>query len=149
MLSPWTGFVWRIPEVSTYIPKLVTSEDEPKPLYPNASRSNVVAPDGDVTVIGDCIADETVAVSTLTIGTVLPFTSVTVATDVLGGTFTVTPPTSFMSSAAATFITGVEVPIWFVPVNGFIPSAFSSAFSALSVHIPALLESVEAIFIVP
>ena len=54
-----------------------------------------------------------------------------------------------MSEAVATFIAGVEVPVWLPPVVGFTPVACSSAFSALSVQIPALLESEAAIFIVP
>ena len=149
LFSPWIGFVWRIPEVSIYIPKLVASEVEPKFLNPNASKSNVVIPDGDVTVIAGWTAVDKVAVFILTIGIIFPFTSVTVADGVLGGTFTVTPPTSFMSSAVATFIVGVEVPFWFTPVTEFTPSAFSSTFSDLSVQIPALFKSEAAIFIVP
>ena len=74
------------------------------------AKSNIVIPDGDVTVIDTGFGVE-IFVSTFTIGSTFPCASVTVTGVILGGTFIVTPPISFMSSAVTTFISGVDVPV--------------------------------------
>ena len=50
-------------------------------------------------------------VSTFTIGITFPFASVTVTAVDLGGTFIVTPPISFISSAVTILIDKFEAPV--------------------------------------
>ena len=114
LLNPWIGFVYFIPDVSTYIPILVAEGFDSKFKNPDFARSNTVTPEGDVTVASVAFTDDGVAfVSTPVISTAFPFI-VTVTGVAFGGTFIVTPPSTF-SSVGEDSYTALNEPVFEAP----------------------------------